>query len=74
MLKPDGKLVALCANGPRQQKEFRDKGEYWEVLPEGSFKSEGTMVSVALVVLYGPGSVNGEAQSAEEMEAASMLF
>ncbi|MFI5294374.1 MAG: hypothetical protein ACHQ0Y_05045 [Thermodesulfovibrionales bacterium] len=28
-----------------------EKSEYWEDLPEGTFKDQGTMVNVALVVL-----------------------
>lgn len=51
LLKPGGRLVALCANGPRQREAFMEKGEYWEELPEGTFKEQGTMVRVALVVL-----------------------
>ena len=50
-LKPGGRLVALCANGPRQQAAFQDRADYWEELPAGSFKAEGTNVSVALMVL-----------------------
>jgi phospholipid N-methyltransferase len=51
MLAPGGRLVALCANGPRQQKEFKDTADYWEDLPDGSFSSQGTGVNVAVVVL-----------------------
>lgn len=50
-LNPGGKLVALCANGPRQREAFKDQAEYWEDLPEGSFKSQGTGVNVALMIL-----------------------
>ncbi len=51
MLKLEGRLVALCANGPRQQEALRDDADLWEILPEGSFKQQGTNVNVALVVL-----------------------
>ena len=51
MLKPGGRLVALCANGPRQREAFQEVAEYWEDLPQGSFKNAGTMVNVALLVL-----------------------
>lgn len=55
MLKPGGKLVALCADGPRQNAILRPmieaRGGYWEKLPAGSFESEGTGVHVALMVL-----------------------
>ena len=48
-LKPGGSLVALCANGPRQQKRFKVAANLWEELPAGSFKRSGTMVNVALL-------------------------
>jgi phospholipid N-methyltransferase len=50
-LRPGGRLVALCANGPRQQAAFKERADRWEVLPEGSFKSQGTGVNVALMVI-----------------------
>lgn len=37
MLAPGGNLVAVCANGPRQQREFKDIATYQEVLPCGTF-------------------------------------
>lgn len=49
-LAPGGILVALCANGPRQQQEFQAYAEHWEDLPAGSFKEAGTNVNVALMV------------------------
>ena len=56
MLKPGGRLVALCANGSRQNAALRplvdaSKGD-WEDLPADSFKAEGTGVSVALITLH----------------------
>ena len=51
MLKPSGRLVALCANGPRQREAFMDMAEHWEDLPAGSFAQQGTGVNVALMVL-----------------------
>lgn len=55
MVKPGGRLVALCANGPRQQEQLRPlvdqyRGE-WEDLPGGSFADSGTGVNVALLML-----------------------
>lgn len=50
-LKPGGRLVAICANGPRQRAAFMDHAEHWEDLPEGTFKEQGTNVNTALVVL-----------------------
>jgi len=52
MLKPDGILVALCANGPRQNNELRPLANSWEVLPPNSFKDAGTGVNVAMLVIY----------------------
>lgn len=49
-LRPGGRLVALCANGPRQQRELADLGEYIE-LPAGSFKESGTNVNVSLLIV-----------------------
>ena len=50
-LKPGGKLVALCANGPRQREAFMNEAEHWEDLPAGSFREQGTSVNVALMIL-----------------------
>lgn len=53
-LKPGGVLVAICANGPRQNAVLRpmieENGGLWEVLPAGTFQSSGTMVNTALMV------------------------
>ena len=51
MLKPGGKLVAICANGPRQNEQLRPLADEWEVLPPGTFAESGTMVSAALLVI-----------------------
>ena len=68
-LKPGGRLVALCANGPRQGAAFgrwRDSGRFasatWRALPPGSFKESGTNVNVALVMIDAPAAL---AQAAE---------
>lgn len=37
MLAPGGNLVAVCANGPRQQREFKDIATHQEVLPRRTF-------------------------------------
>jgi hypothetical protein len=52
-LKPGGRLVALCANGPRQREAFQDMATHWEDLPAGSFKEAGTGVNVVLMVIDG---------------------
>ena len=49
-LKEGGTLVAICANGPRQQKAFQGVADLWEDLPAESFKNAGTNVNTALIV------------------------
>lgn len=48
------RLVAICANGPRQQEQLKRgmviaSGGNWEELPEGTF--EGTGVRTAMITL-----------------------
>jgi SAM-dependent methyltransferase len=58
MLKPGGRLVAICANGPRQREALMPMAEasggWWEDLPADTFKSAGTSVNTALLVIEGP--------------------
>lgn len=50
LLAPSGKLVAICAAGPRQRARFQDRdGWTWEDLPPGSFKESYTNVAAAVV-------------------------
>ena len=51
MLKPGGKLVAICANGPRQRNALQPVASYWEDLPAGTFAEQGTNVNTALLVI-----------------------
>lgn len=51
LLKKGGRLVALCANGPRQAEKLRPLATVWEALPAGSFREQGTNVNVALLVI-----------------------
>jgi phospholipid N-methyltransferase len=55
MLKPGGRLVAICANGPRQNAELRSLveqcGGEWEDLPPNTFKHAHTSVNTALLLL-----------------------
>lgn len=53
MLNPGGKLVALCANGPRQQEQLLPLADQWTDLPQGSFSEQGTNVNVAMLVING---------------------
>lgn len=50
MLKPGGRLVAICAGGPRQRAALSGLGT-WEDLPLDSFKASGTSVNAAIVVI-----------------------
>ena len=50
-LKPGGRLVALCAAGPRQQAELRPLATTWEELPDGTFADQGTNVRAALMTV-----------------------
>jgi len=61
-LKPGGRLVALCANGPRQRAQLKPLANYWEDLPPGSFSDQGTNVNVALLVINAPKESTGSAE------------
>lgn len=50
-LKPGGKIVALCANGPRQQAALKPLADSWRELEPGSFQAEGTGVNVAMLTI-----------------------
>jgi protein-L-isoaspartate O-methyltransferase len=49
-LKPGGRLVAICANGPRQRETLMPEAGEWHDLSEGSFNESGTNVNAAIVV------------------------
>ncbi|TAI67595.1 DUF3560 domain-containing protein [Bradyrhizobium sp. Leo170] len=53
-LRPGGRLVAICADGPRQRARLEPIATEYRPLPAGSFKAAGTMVNTALVVIDGP--------------------
>jgi len=57
-LKPGGVMVGICADGPRQHDYWRKcydhvdfESGWWQDLPEGSFKAEGTNVRSAMFML-----------------------
>jgi hypothetical protein len=50
-LCPGGRLVALCANGPRQREKLQPIASEWYDLPAGSFKESFTNVAAALLVI-----------------------
>jgi len=51
MLKPGGRLVSICAAGPKQREKIPELPHFdeWVDLPSGSFRAEGTSVSAAIV-------------------------
>lgn len=55
MLAPGGRLIAICANGPRQNAELRNyveaAGGTWEPLPSGTFATSGTGVNTVLLTI-----------------------
>lgn len=53
MLKPGGRLVAICAAGPRQRAAFETTASEWIDLDPGTFEESGTSVSTAIVVFEG---------------------
>lgn len=52
MLKPGGKLVAICANGPRQQERLKPIADEWHDLAPDTFA--GTSVRAALLTISKP--------------------
>jgi len=50
-LKPGGRLVAICANGPRQQARLMPEASEWHELPADAFKESGTTVNAAIVII-----------------------
>ena len=58
LLHPGGRLVALCANGPRQNAKLRPiveaMGGEWEELPAGTFAAAGTNVRTVLLTATKP--------------------
>jgi len=51
MLKPGGRLVTICANGPRQQEVMGEICSEWIELSTATFKKQGANVNAAIVVL-----------------------
>ncbi len=51
MLREGGQLVAICAGGPRQERELQPLCDTWERLPAGTFKQSGTGVNTVLLSL-----------------------
>lgn len=60
-LAPGGRLVAICAGGPRQRDKLEpivtESGGIWEDLPAGTFASSGTNVNTVLLTIEGPRAI-----------------
>lgn len=54
MLNPGGKLVAICAGGPRQLEQLKPMADTWEPLPAGTFEESGTGVNTVLLTITAP--------------------
>ena len=50
MLVPDGRIVAICSPGPRQQKAIREFASQWIDVPSGTFAQSGTNVASVIAV------------------------
>ena len=48
MLRPGGRLVAICANGPRQQAELMPDADAWIELESGTFAGTGVRAAIAV--------------------------
>jgi SAM-dependent methyltransferase len=53
-LKPGGRLVAICANGPRRAEKLRPLASIWEPLRDGTFADQGTNVRTVLLAMETP--------------------
>lgn len=69
-VKPGGRLVALCANGPRQNDQLKPLAASWEVLPEGTFAEAGTNVNTALLTWCAPADQTADSDHENEPETA----
>lgn len=54
LLRPGGRIVAICADGPRQRAKLEPIATEYRPLPAGTFKAADTMVNTALVVIDAP--------------------
>jgi 16S rRNA G1207 methylase RsmC len=51
LLKPGGRLVALCYDGVKQNAKLRPLADSWRVLPANSFKESGTAAGVVMLTM-----------------------
>lgn len=53
-LAPGGRLVALCADGPKQREALHPLAHAWSSLPRGSFRESGTDIQIAMLTILAP--------------------
>lgn len=51
LLKPGGRLVAICGGGPRQAEQLQPLADSWEELPADTFKEQGAGVRAVLLTM-----------------------
>ncbi len=51
-LRPGGRLVAICADGPRQRERLMPHAAVWKPQDGTAFKEQGTSVRTVLLVLH----------------------
>lgn len=51
MLRTGGRLVSLCYDGVKQNKQLKPIVNHWEQLEQGAFKEEGTNARVSLLIM-----------------------
>jgi len=51
LLAEGWRLVAICANGPKQRAKLMPIADEWIELPSKAFKTEGTNVNAAIIVI-----------------------
>jgi len=75
-LRPAGRLVAICANGPRQAEQLQalalESGGTWEALPDGTFSNSGTNVRTALLTVCAPPLAAEPLPDASEAQQGAM--
>lgn len=52
LLKPGGRLVALCYDGVKQNAKLHPLADSWRVLPANSFKESGTTAGIVMLTMH----------------------
>lgn len=73
-LRPGGRLVAICANGPRQAAKLRPLAATWTELPDDTFADQGTSVRTVLLTIEAePARVERPKASTAPVDFLSMI-